>query len=276
MTVFVVPNNLVLNFDLEIKKASFNDIEISDIRGKLNLDNSKITLSNIAMNALNAKLRSAAEYRASDKSGAFSRFVMAVDEIDAQNTIKLIPAIDSILPLIKSLSGIVSIRIAADAKLDSKMSIDLNSMDGAINLRGHDIELKDSKALAEVSDMLMFKAKESSIIDNLGINLLIDTGRVEIFPFKVALNRYVVAIGGEHFLTNTFKYHISVLKSPVPFKMGINIIGKSLDDWDMKFGKAIYKKDNAPTDYDVVNPEFAAEWEQLSKGLNYKKYEAVK
>ena len=276
MTVFVVPNNLVLNFDLEINKAAFNGIEISDIRGKLNLDNSKITLSNIAMNALNAKLRSAAEYRASDKSGAFSRFVMAVDEIDAQNTIKLIPAIDSILPLIKSLSGIVSIRIAADAKLDSKMSLDLNSMDGAINLRGHDIELKDSKALAEVADMLMFKAKESSIIENLGINLLIDTGRVEVFPFKVSLNRYVVAIGGEHFLNNTFKYHISVLKSPVPFKMGINIIGKNLDDWDMKFGKAIYKKDNAPTDYDVINPEFAAEWEMLSKGLNYNRDETVK
>ncbi len=269
MTVFIVPENMVFDFDMNIDSAEYKDINIENIKGKMKLDSSKITLSNISMNALDAELRSAAEYKASDKTSAFSRFVLIADGIDAQNTIKLIPAIDSLLPLIKSLSGVISLSIAADAKLNSKMNIDLNSMEGAIAIHGSKIELKDSKALKEVSDMLMFKKKASSVIDDLGVELIADTGRVEILPFRLSINRYVVAIGGEHFLTNNFKYHISVLKSPVPFKMGINIVGKSLDDWDMKFGKAIYKKENAPTESNLSNPEFVNKWNRLSKGLQY-------
>lgn len=37
-----------------------------------------------------------------------------------------------------------------------------------------------------------------------------------------------------------FDYHISILKSPLPFKMGVNITG-NLDKMKFKLGKAKYK-----------------------------------
>ena len=43
----------------------------------------------------------------------------------------------------------------------------------------------------------------------------------------------------------TFRYHVSVLKSPIPFRFGINIFG-SFDDWKYRIGKAQYKSTNVP------------------------------
>ena len=42
-----------------------------------------------------------------------------------------------------------------------------------------------------------------------------------------------------------FDYHISVLKSPIPIKLGVNITG-NLDKMKIRLGKAKYKDDVTP------------------------------
>ena len=49
-----------------------------------------------------------------------------------------------------------------------------------------------------------------------------------------------------------FDYHISVLKSPVPIRMGINING-NLDDFKFKLGKAQYKNTDLPVYSNVID-----------------------
>ena len=56
----------------------------------------------------------------------------------------------------------------------------------------------------------------------------------------VSMDKYQVAVGGENTLDMKFKYHISVLESPIPIKFGINVSG-DLDDLKVGVGKANYK-----------------------------------
>ena len=62
--------------------------------------------------------------------------------------------------------------------------------------------------------MLMFKNKERNLIDSVAVDFRIKDGMIEVFPFLVEVDRYKVAVGGEHKIDMTFNYHISVLKSP--------------------------------------------------------------
>jgi hypothetical protein len=59
------------------------------------------------------------------------------------------------------------------------------------------------------------------------------------------MDRYTAAISGKQDLEMNFDYHISVLKSPIPMKMGINING-NMDDFKFRIGKAQYKDTNLP------------------------------
>jgi hypothetical protein len=65
-------------------------------------------------------------------------------------------------------------------------------------------------------------------------------GNVTVYPFLVEIDRYKAAVGGEQGLDMNFNYHISILKSPLPFKAGVNISG-NLDKMKFRIGKAKYK-----------------------------------
>jgi hypothetical protein len=49
-----------------------------------------------------------------------------------------------------------------------------------------------------------------------------------------------VAVGGTQYLNMDFDYHITVLKSPIPFKFGLNLKGNP-DRMKIRLAKALYK-----------------------------------
>lgn len=59
-------------------------------------------------------------------------------------------------------------------------------------------------------------------------------------------------MGGTQGLDMNFDYHISILKSPLPFKMGVNITG-NLDKMKFKLGKAKYKDAVTPVEIRKVD-----------------------
>ena len=65
------------------------------------------------------------------------------------------------------------------------------------------------------------------------------------FPNRVAVFVYQVGRERRNERVMNFKYHISILKSPLPFKAGVNISG-NLDKMKIRVGKAKYKDDVTP------------------------------
>lgn len=78
------------------------------------------------------------------------------------------------------------------------------------------------------------------MIDSISVDLRVKDGTIEIFPFLVEIDRYKAAVGGKHNIDMTFNYHISVLKSPLPFKAGVDLSG-SLEKMKFHITKAKYK-----------------------------------
>ena len=104
----------------------------------------------------------------------------------------------------------------------------------------YDLVLMDGETFAEISKMLMFKNKKRNMIDSISVDLMVKDGTIEIFPFLVEIDRYKAAVGGQHNIDMTFKYHISILKSPLPFRAGVDISG-NLDKMKFRITKAKYK-----------------------------------
>ena len=91
----------------------------------------------------------------------------------------------------------------------------------------------------------MFKNKKTGSVADMSVSGLISNNRLEIFPFVLKIDRYTLAMSGLQNFDQSFKYHVSVLKSPVPFRFGINIFG-NFDKWKFRIGKAQYKSTNVP------------------------------
>ena len=78
----------------------------------------------------------------------------------------------------------------------------------------------------------------------MSVEMLVRDNVLRIFPFAFDIDRYRLGITGYNDLALNFDYHISVLKSPLPFKFGINIKGNP-DKYKFRLGGAKYKDSNA-------------------------------
>ena len=75
--------------------------------------------------------------------------------------------------------------------------------------------------------------------------ITVDNGAVKVYPFVVEIDRYRAAVGGTQNLDMSFNYHVSILKSPLPFKAGVDLYG-NLDKVKFRITRAKYKNMVSP------------------------------
>lgn len=238
--VFVLPDFLNLTLRTHAKKIDFDDVTLENTTGGVTLQDQSLQLTNLNMHSNIGCGHLTMIYTAKDKHGAYAGFDLNMQEILVEKLVSLFPSIDTLLPMLRSFEGIVDCQLAATCDMDSTMSIKLPSLYAACHLEGQNMVLLDGETFTEISKTLMFKNKERNIIDHIAVDFIVKDNKIEVFPFLIEMDRYRVAVGGTHNLDMTFNYHISVLKSPVPFKLGINITG-NLDDFKFRIGKCKYK-----------------------------------
>lgn len=172
-------------------------------------------------------------------------FDLNLVDITADKVIDLFPAVDSILPPLKAFKGLLTCEMAATTSLDTAMNLIPSSVNGILKIAGRDLSVKQVGAVRQLAKMLMFKDKQVGRIQDMSVQGLISDSRLEIFPFVLGVDRYTLAMSGMQNFDQSFKYHISVLKSPLPLRFGINLSG-NFDKWKWKLGKAKYKSVNVP------------------------------
>ena len=245
MKLFVLPGNLDFELQTDLKKVVFEKVEFEDVCGKVDLKNRTLYLRNLEMRALDADMKAVMVYRADSVRGGYTGFDFKIRDINIAKLVDFIPSMDTIVPMLRSFEGRVQFDVAAEARLDSNMNIRIPTLRSAMYIKGDSLMLMDGETFAEISKMLMFKNKKKNVFDSISVNVVVNDGSVLVYPFQVSIDRYKAAIGGEQGLDMNFKYHISILKSPLPFKAGVNISG-NLDKMKIRVGKAKYKDDVTP------------------------------
>lgn len=90
----------------------------------------------------------------------------------------------------------------------------------------------------------MFKDKQDNIIKHMSVEMVVDSSLMEIYPFVFDIDRYRLGVQGYNDLDMNFNYHIAVLKSPLPFKFGINVKGNP-DNYKVRMGGAKFNEKQA-------------------------------
>lgn len=240
MKLFVIPQNIDFELQTDLKKVIFEKMLFENVHGAVDIKNQAIHLEDLSMRALDADMKAVMVYKAGSPRGGYAGFDFKIRNINIAKLVDFVPALDTIVPMLRSFKGRVMFDVAADARLDSAMNIRIPTLRSAIHIKGDSLVLMDGETFAEISKMLMFKNKKENVFDSISVNVTVHDGNVTVYPFLVEIDRYKAAVGGEQGLDMNFNYHISILKSPLPFKAGVNISG-NLDKMKFRIGKAKYK-----------------------------------
>ncbi|MCD8165990.1 MAG: hypothetical protein LUE93_07585 [Bacteroides sp.] len=238
--IFVVPRNLDLEFNSRIRNARFNNIAVRSARGKIVLRDQAIQLTRLMLTSDVGDVSMTMVYKAPDTRGAHLGIELGVKRINIKELIGAMPMIDELTPMLRSFEGVVDCNLTAVTELDSLMNVRLPETTASCFLSGQNLVLLDGETFSEIARMMRFKNKDKNLIDSISVEMILEDEKMMIFPFQIAMDRYNAAVGGIQNLDMSFDYHITVLKSPVPFKLGLNVSGTP-DDMKIRLGKAKYK-----------------------------------
>ena len=265
--LFVLPAFLDMALHINAKRIDFKDLELNNVIGEIVLRDQSINLSKLEMQSNMGSGDLTMAYKAKDRKEAAVGFDLDMKDIRVERLIALFPSIDTLVPMLRSFEGVLDCQMTTTCKMDSTMSLIMPSINSSCYLHGNDMVLLDGETFTEISKTLMFKNKKRNLIDSISVDLAIKDDKIEVFPFLIEMDRYKVAVGGTHNLDMTFDYHLSVLKSPVPFKLGIDITG-NLDHFKYKITKCKYK--------DLFKPAKQAELDSTRKNIRKDIRDAVR
>lgn len=249
-SMYLVPRRMDFIFDLDIDKALLDSGEIEGVKGRMKLKNGALTLDRLSLKAIGAETTASMVYRNINRES--SNIFANIDLEGAQiaRLDELIPDIKTMLPMVESFEGVVDLNFKLNTNIDSNSEVDYSTLCSALRLKGRDLVLMDSETFADLSKTLRFKNKERNLIDSLEVMALISESTIDVLPFPISIDRYTAYVGGSQNVNpETFDidyaYNVSIIKSPLPFKAGVDITG-DLNDCKFKVTRAKLKK----TDFD--------------------------
>ena len=237
---FVVPQKLDLSLTSRFNELKYKKMIVDDVVGIITIKDQKIDLANLQMTTMAAKMTTSAAYTSKEKGVATLDFDFKIFDIDLSKLTEILPVLDTLLPMVDSFEGKVDARMKGNTMVDKNLDMSAASIDAMARVNGTNLVVLSGKTFEKMAKMLFFKNKEKNTIDSLEFAMIFKDKQIEIFPSVVTVDRYKVAIGGNHNLDLTYDYHVSILKSPMPFKAGIDLKGTE-EDMDFKVTKAKYK-----------------------------------
>lgn len=249
---FLVPRNIDAHLTMQAKNVIYSDLLLHHFKGELLARNGVLNIHNLRAGSSElGSVQLSALYMGREPSDLSFSFGMKLYRFKIERFLKLMPAVDSIMPMMRNFSGTIRADIAATTRITRQMDFDLPSLDAALSITGDSLVLMDPETFQMLSKWLMFKNKERNVIDKMSVQMLVRDNEMELYPFIFNIDRYRLGVQGTNDFDLNFDYHISVLKSPLPFKFGINLRG-NIDDYKIRLGGAKIKE-NTPVRVALVD-----------------------
>lgn len=233
----LVPKNIDASLDMRANNILYSDLLFHDFKGELLASRGALNLHNLTASSDMGSINLSALYSSRNVNDLRFGFGMEVNRFNIERFVKLMPALDSIMPLLRDFGGIIDADVAATCDIDKGMNLVLPTLEAAIRISGDSLVMIDSDTYKTIGKWLMFKDKQSNVINHMNVELTIKNDVMQLYPFIFDLDRYKLGVQGYNDLDLNFDYHIAVLKSPLPFKFGINIKGNP-DKYKIRLGKA--------------------------------------
>lgn len=223
---YMVPRGTDITLRADIKKAILDGNAIREIEGGIFvLEEGRLVLDSMTMRLPGANAQLSGIYHSQRRNNIFTALDLHLLDVEIETLLQMIPALDTLMPMLRSFRGKGEFHMAADVSLDSLYRMKISTLGGSASLRGKDLVLLDGETFHAIARKLMFRNKERNIVDSLSAEFTVLKNYVYVFPFAVSMDRYGAVVGGRHGLDMDMDYNISLVKSLLPFRLAVNVSG---------------------------------------------------
>ncbi|MFW5877874.1 MAG: AsmA family protein [bacterium] len=226
---YMVPEGVDVMLKAKVNQLISGPDTAINIMGDVLINDGILVLDDLTFTTPAADMQLTAMYRTARKNHLYMGIDYHMLDVEIGRLLEMIPDIDTLMPMLRSFAGSGEFHIAAETYMDSAYNIKKSTLRGASSIVGQDLVLMDGETFGEIAKKLRFSRKAENRVDSLSAEFTIFREEIDIYPFLIVMDRYKAVVGGRHNLDMSFNYHVSLVDSPLPVRLGIDIKG-TLDD----------------------------------------------
>lgn len=230
---FMVPKGIDLTLYTNLSEIDFNGHLFNNVGGDVTVKDGVVVLQELGFSSDAAEMQLTAIYKTPSLEDRFMELDFHLLDIEIDELIDLIPAVDSIVPMLKAFSGKAQFHLAAETYLepDTKLHGDyypvMSTLIGAAAIEGQNLVVLDNELFDGIKKKLLMSKDARNVIDSLDVELQVLRDKVDLYPTRLRMDRYEAILGGRHNINQSLdcNYHISLTDSPLPVRLGVTISG---------------------------------------------------
>ena len=246
MKAFVVPGNLEGTVDMRLNHVKYSTMDIRPVKAQLNIADRCVQLKEFKLDSNVGGIEADAFYASRKLDDISVGLDFHLLKMSAGDIIHMLPTVDEMMPIIKSFEGKFDCMASITTQLDTNMNVIFPTAEGLLRIGGRDLYVHNAGSFRKITRLLLFRNKNIGEIRDLDVEAVLKDNRLEVYPFILGVDRYTLALMGRQRLDGEMKYNVSIIKSILPFRFGINIFG-TMDNWKFSLGRSKYKNDQVPT-----------------------------
>ena len=226
---FIVPKDVNVKLNTHITRCVAFGNDLVDLGGSVTVNDGTAVLEQVGFTCKAARMQLTGIYRSPRVNHLFTGLDFHLLDIDIEELLDMIPAIDTLVPMLASFKGKANFHLAFDCNLDAFYKPKMSTLLGAAAIDGKDLIVLDNANLATIGRLLQFKnwrEKDNHLgIDSISVEAQVFRKEIRVYPFLLNLHNYRLYVDGQHNLNNNCNYHIELLKCPLPARLAVDVKG---------------------------------------------------
>lgn len=207
----VVPKNLNLSLNAELKKVLFEKMVITDIAGEMSVAGGTLSLDRLGLQLFGGKASASGRYStAADPAHPTLSLAASIAKASFPRTFEEIEAVRQLAPIFEKASGDYSLSIDMRTTLDAAMSPDLMSLTAQGEISSENVSVEGVEVFDKLADLLKNDKLRRIEARDLKIRFSIKDGRVTTEPFDLKMGDVNVNMSGATGLDRTIDYTAKV------------------------------------------------------------------
>ena len=264
---FMVPYGVNIVLHTMINSAQAGDMSIRNVGGDLTIKDGILVLQEMGFTSDAAKMQLTAIYKSKRKNHLYAGFDFHLLDIDIAEMIRIIPDLDTIVPMLSSFAGNAEFHFAAETNMKSDYSLKYSTLKAACSIEGKDLVVLDSETFDKIKRLLFFSKKTDNKIDSLDVQFTVFKNEIDVYPFAVSMDKYSAMLYGRHNLDMSYDYNIAVLSPPILSRLGVEIKGPDFDNMKFKVRRSRHKNMFNPEKRDYKEEKIAELKKIISNSL---------
>ena len=230
---FMVPKGIDLTLYTNLSEINFNDNIFNNVGGDITIRDGVAVLQELGFSSKAAEMQLTAIYKTPSLEDRFMELDFHLLDIEIDELIDLIPAVDSIVPMLKAFSGKAQFHLAAETFLepDTKQHGDyypvMSTLIGAAAIEGKDLVVLDNEIFNSIKKKLLMSKDARNVVDSLDVELQVLRDKVDLYPTRIKMDRYEAIVSGRHNINKDLScsYNVSLIECPLPVRLGVTVSG---------------------------------------------------